>query len=748
MGSIDDIKSILTQSALNALCENFHIHDTVHPELPGRNDRIRNSPTGKIDMDFFPFIHHADPTKARIGEKEVREGEVSLLELTRGRVVPLIGESDHAVQDEGSNIVRIKDEVSVSIAERAKGSQKKRKTAGGANGSSLPLKKLRADHGTSGVGASTGEKSVAMLQGLLERSTLHVEVGVTVMATLPFITYYVSLMPEREGDGHTDSVTGPYLRTQHPSERFVSLSDSPSHSSSNAADAEVSYVVKSLVLEPPIMTAAVATTVVADTSSIPVCRAGEEPVHASIFTDSTFAGTLGPDIAGPSQPACTKLSADTFYVSQDMNFETLHQIYVPRWNVVNESALDNCLFAEFNIGAARQTCLGVEVKMRLEHELRGRKKFDGKCAMQANLLKERDAKIASLKAHFSLKKAEATKAIRFRGQVATIEVAEATRVNELNEIASLAAQTAKLTQDLSELGLSCDELSVKASTLEGERDRLVDQVSSLEGICFGVRDKVMGYKLFKEQIEVVQDEQVWVLSEKVVGLDADLMGMALHLDEEFYPCFFTTIVGRRWFLGRGLKLVVMKCLQSPWYLTALGGVIDKGMQDGLAADIDHEKAGRGLANFAVYDPSTEANFVSTMNALCAMDFPFLAQLASQKDASIANIIGLVHSESLAAETPEPKQLQPSPEQLMFPIHRDAASQCLSITDTLVPLIERLSTENLIGEASTSGVLAMATTTALSTTFIQTNSVPPISVADHRVLGAGPSTEVPSPKDCF
>ncbi|GKG16731.1 hypothetical protein Tco_0361688, partial [Tanacetum coccineum] len=63
---------------------------------------------------------------------------------------------------------------------------------------------------------------------------------------------------------------------------------------------------------------------------------------------------------------------------------------------------------------------------------------------------------------------------------------------------------------------------------------------------------------------------------------------------------------------------------------------------------------------------------------------------------------------------------------------------------MVPLIEPLSAENLVGKASTSGVPATATTTALSTIFIQTSSVPSISVADCEVLGTEPSAEVPSP----
>ncbi|GKC57482.1 hypothetical protein Tco_1085080, partial [Tanacetum coccineum] len=364
------------------------------------------------EMDLFAFINHADPTKVRIGEREVREGEHPLLDSTRGRVVPLAGVNEQGSQNDGvedAGNQNDDDEVLATVVEKAKGSRKKRKATGGASGSSLPPKTLRADH-------------------------------------------------EREGGGHTDSVTGPNLRTQHPSERFVVLSDSPCHSSSNIADAEVSSVVRSLVPDPPKMTTTVATTVVADTSSVPVPRAGNEPVHHTLFADSAFIGKSNPDVA-------------------DMDSETLHQTYVPKWNVTNNSALDDTdvcrgvvdhlapsvlfsqlhsmdydqLLIEFNVRAARQTCLSSEL---------------------------------------SLKEAEVAKAIHLRGQYATVEAAEVARTNELNglkerksaleeeksvlkskvvalvsvdatkviELASLTAQTAKLTQDLSELGLSYDEL--------------------------------------------------------------------------------------------------------------------------------------------------------------------------------------------------------------------------------------------------------------------------------------------------
>ncbi|GJZ83468.1 hypothetical protein Tco_0648641 [Tanacetum coccineum] len=226
-----------------------------------------------------------------------------------------------------------------------------------------------------------------------------------------------------------------------------------------------------------------------------------------------------------------------------MDSETLRQIYVPKWNVVNESVLDDpdvCrslvdqlalhglfsqlrgidydqLFAEFNVGAARQTCLGAE---------------------------EKDAKIANLKAQF-LKKRNTTlekEKDALEGQVAALESVAATKDTKLE---SLNAQTAKLTQDLYNLQLSCDELSIKAASLESQRDGLIHQVSSLETTCSRLHDQVSGYELFKEHCEAFQDEQVNVLSGRMAGLYSKLMALALHSDEEFYPRFLTTIAGRR-----------------------------------------------------------------------------------------------------------------------------------------------------------------------------------------------------------
>ncbi|GJU34401.1 hypothetical protein Tco_1182755 [Tanacetum coccineum] len=663
-----------------------------------------------VEMDLFAFIHHVDPTKVRIGERQIEEGQVSLLESTKGRVIPLAGvdeqgdhhdnvmdieprlneesgdaavadqteESDHAVQDEEVNIV-VDEEVQAAAVDRPKGTMRKKKVVGGASGSNLPPKKLREDHDTSGdASASTAGKFLAALQGLLDHSMLAVEVGVTAVAIVPFVTSFVALTLERDGGGRTDFVSGPNLETRHPVFR--------SATSYNDCGLTVTAVV--------------------GTSSAPALGAGTEPVHASIFADSASSSAAGPDTAGPSYPRGTNISSDNFYVSKEMDSETLQHIYVPKWNVINDSAHDDLevcrsvidqlaspgffsqlcgmnydqLFDEFNVRAARQTCLSAEVRLRSEHNYRERKKFERKCQRKTDLLKEKDVEIASLKAQLSLKKAEATEAIRLRSQVSVAETAKAAR----------------------------------------------------------------------EHIEAVRDEQIKVLSDSVAKLDSDLMGMDVHLDEEFYPCFLTTIAGWRWIISRGFRLAVMKCLQSPEYVAALGAAIglaiDKGMQTGLVAGIDHGKDGRGLAEVAAYDPSVKERYVSALLALRNLDFNFLSQLESQKDASIADIMDSLRLEGPSAETPKVSRLQPAYEQLLLPIHRKEDNVVIgetSLSDSLTVVHDRV-------QKVKEGVpVYAATTTALSTTFAHTSSVPPISVTDYGMLYTETQPEASySPKIIF
>nr|GEX01579.1 hypothetical protein [Tanacetum cinerariifolium] len=72
--------------------------------------------------------------------------------------------------------------------------------------------------------------------------------------------------------------------------------------------------------------------------------------------------------------------------------------------------------------------------------------------------------------------------------------------------------------------------------------------------------------------------------------------LSIDFDKELYPHMLTAIVGRRWAIGRSLRLVVIKCAESIKLRQAFTNVmsveIDKGMSEGLAHDIENGKAGR------------------------------------------------------------------------------------------------------------------------------------------------------------
>ncbi|GJX62498.1 hypothetical protein Tco_0295398 [Tanacetum coccineum] len=205
-----------------------------------------------------------------------------------------------------------------------------------------------------------------------------------------------------------------------------------------------------------------------------------------------------------------------------------------------------------------------------------------------------------------------------------------------------------------------------------------------------------------------------------------------------------TISGRRWLLARGLKLAIVKCLNSLEYLAALGAAIsraiEKGMHSVLSAGIDHGKEGRSLADVAAYNPAAEADYNFALQRLREEDSPLLAELSSHKDASVEDIMNLLRLEGPLVDAPGMGDLQPDVEQLMLPIHRYEDQVVLgetSLSFALIPLVNPLSAENLMGAVDTpdSVPATVATTTALSTTFASTCSVPPMTVDDYEIAGA-------------
>nr|GEW40189.1 transposase (putative), gypsy type [Tanacetum cinerariifolium] len=773
--SITDIKYVLTQKGLDIFCQSFHIPDDVHPQLPSTNQTIHEMPTGKIGvytrffefanfriplstflvsvlrhyrinlsqlsviaaakvshfeilchvhgMDLFAFIQVADPTKVKVGEQKRAEGEARLLYSTVGRVVPLLPvASAHAESELEASVERLFDEGGSVDQEEFRccgGQEAKAEIATGVRIVTDENVKLRGDYGASSEAAICG-KSPSALRELLASSMLNVEVGVAAVATLPMVTSSVSATLEHESGVPADSITG-----------LISVL--------------LVHLKGSSAVVPPVMTEALVTSHAVTVLLVPKTGAKvTSPVHTSLFQDSDSTKTVKADAAGPSYSIRQDLSMG----SRELDVETLHQVLVPQWNIREMDY--HHLFTEFNVVTARQACLNTEVRMWTEYCLSERKRLESECEKQADLLKARDEEIENLKAQLLLKETEAAEAACFHAQVSAAEAMEKMRAAEIDALKwrNVALENEK-------------------DSLDGKKDGLVDQVHALEITCSGLRDQVSGFEQLKEQIEEFQDAQMNIVGDKVAKLDTDLLEMALHLEKKFYPHLLTTISGRRWLLTHGLKLAVVKCLNSQEYLSDLGAAIsraiEKGMKDGLSVGIDHGKAGRSLADVVAYNPAAEANYNSALRRLHEVDFSLLAELKSHKDASVEDIMNLFRLEGPLDDAPRMSDLQPHVDQLMLHVHRSedqvvlgerSLSFALSVThsrverirenvaaersaliDVWAPLVDPLSVKNLTSEAGTSdGVPATtATTSSLSTTFASASFVSPITIEDYEIV---------------
>ncbi|GKB77069.1 hypothetical protein Tco_0943964, partial [Tanacetum coccineum] len=273
------------------------------------------------EMDLNAFIRTADPRKVRIVERARTENERPIVTVAKHRTVTLLptsvprpsGELSDSVEREfgedvsgsggegqenasvGSHgnvepIVPVADDVVAETgSSRVKRSKKKRviRESEDTPAASHPPKKLRADYGKTS-GSATGGKSPSVINRLLRDSQLMVEQGVAALPTLPFITSSVTASPLEEGGDHTDSATGPALRTIGPSERFVVLSDSSHHSSAKSADAEVDSLIRSVA---PVMTVATTVTTSVSAAATTTVTPADVGKDKNVPTPSVFAGS-------------------------------------------------------------------------------------------------------------------------------------------------------------------------------------------------------------------------------------------------------------------------------------------------------------------------------------------------------------------------------------------------------------------------------------------------------------------------
>ncbi|GJY05593.1 hypothetical protein Tco_0371533 [Tanacetum coccineum] len=194
------------------------------------------------------------------------------------------------------------------------------------------------------------------------------------------------------------------------------------------------------------------------------------------------------------------------------------------------------------------------------------------------------------------------------------------------EIVALKAKLETAERDSVELG----RLHVLVSELEAEVVSKSEEITGLNK----QNVELLGEAKPREEFASLQDVAARRFKEKFAKLDARIADV----------------------LGHSVRLVVMKCAQSSKCYSAQGKVIslaiNKGIQQGLEAEIKHGKAGRSLAQVEAYDPYVENKYVAEVNDFDNVSFSLPEELEALKDFSLALIMSSLTLECDADSTPK------------------------------------------------------------------------------------------------
>nr|GEU65282.1 hypothetical protein [Tanacetum cinerariifolium] len=106
---------------------------------------------------------------------------------------------------------------------------------------------------------------------------------------------------------------------------------------------------------------------------------------------------------------------------------------------------------------------------------------------------------------------------------------------------------------------------------------------------------------------------------------------------------------KRWMIGHGLRLAVMKCGESLELRQAFADVVSawiaKGMSEGLRHRVEHRQAQLTLESIEAYGPKTEAKYIAALQALKDRKYPLVDQLEGLKDAPMDVIMAALYLES-------------------------------------------------------------------------------------------------------
>nr|GEY90586.1 hypothetical protein [Tanacetum cinerariifolium] len=184
---------------------------------------------------------------------------------------------------------------------------------------------------------------------------------------------------------------------------------------------------------------------------------------------------------------------------------------------------------QYNVNLARQMVMGSQLRLRFDQEAKPLKKSVAQVARRDKRIQDRENEIKNLE---------------------TLLEAE----TDMKKAAE--GKSAELSKEL-------ENLQAQFSDIQVSNNRLSQQVSALLAQIIGEENLKAAFKEFKQY----EDNRV---EKRCAEIDARLDALSIDFDEELYLHMLTAIAGRRWVIGHGLRLAVMKYV-----------VIAKGMGEEL-----------------------------------------------------------------------------------------------------------------------------------------------------------------------
>nr|GEW72435.1 hypothetical protein [Tanacetum cinerariifolium] len=220
-------------------------------------------------------------------------------------------------------------------------------------------------------------------------------------------------------------------------------------------------------------------------------------------------------------------------------------------------------------------------------------------------------------------------------------------IKNLEALLETEADMKKVAEDKSaRLIKELEDMRTRFSDLQVIHEHLSQQVASLKEQASGEEKLKAAFEEFKRY----EDDRV---ERRCAELDARLDALSIDFDEELYPHMLTAIAVRKWVIGHGLRLAAMKCDKSLDTRLAFADVvfagISKGMSEGLRHGVEHGLAQRNVESIEAYDLEAEAKFVAALQALKDLKYPLLDQLEGLKDAPIDVIMAALYLESDTGE---------------------------------------------------------------------------------------------------